>query len=107
MIKLPTEAQFSAVQAIIIDDFNNDKIKDIILAGNLFNSEIETTKADASIGLLMLGDGKLSFAPQKVSDSGIFMPWNVKDIKSIEMYGKPNILVGSNDSPLYFFRATR
>src|SRR5690606_15389930 len=48
--RLPTEAQFSTVNAFIVQDFDGDHVKDILLAGNRFDTEVETTPADASPG---------------------------------------------------------
>ncbi len=50
---LPVEAQLSTVNGIIIKDFDKDGIKDIVMAGNKFDVEVETTPADASPGLFL------------------------------------------------------
>ena len=42
--KLPVEAQLSAVTGIIVKDFDKDGKKDILLAGNKFDVEVETTR---------------------------------------------------------------
>ncbi len=105
LVPLPRQAQFSTVQAIVVEDFNGDGKKDIVMGGNLFNAEIETTRADASVGSVFLGDGKNIFAKNlKVNESGFFIPYDVKDIKSIQVDGKPCLLVGINNNALYFFR---
>ena len=48
--KLPLEAQLSTVNGIIVKDFDGDGKKDILMAGNKFDVEVETTPADASPG---------------------------------------------------------
>lgn len=48
-------AQFSCIQGMAIADFNQDGIDDLCFAGNLFNAEIETTRADASVGMFVRG----------------------------------------------------
>ena len=53
-LPLPVEAQFSAVNGIVTGDFDGDGTQDVLLAGNQFDTEVETTPADASIGLLLL-----------------------------------------------------
>ena len=51
--KLPVEAQLSTVNGILVNDFDGDGKKDILIAGNKFNVEVETTPADASVGLFL------------------------------------------------------
>ncbi|WP_298319426.1 VCBS repeat-containing protein [uncultured Aquimarina sp.] len=82
---LPIEAQFSTINGIVVDDFNKDGIKDILIAGNKFEVEVETTRADASIGLLMLGTKTGTYKTINSLESGYFMPYNAKDLQYIEM----------------------
>jgi hypothetical protein len=103
--KLPVEAQFSTVNGIIVQDFNKDGRKDILLAGNKFDVEVETTAADASPGLLMTGVDKLEFKCMKPFESGFFVPYNVKDIKLIKVKDEWAVLVGINDERVRIFRA--
>ena len=39
------------VNQIVVKDFNNDTKLDIVIAGNLYSSEVETPRNDASNGL--------------------------------------------------------
>ncbi|HRI79005.1 MAG TPA: CRTAC1 family protein [Cyclobacteriaceae bacterium] len=101
--RMPTETQLSAITGIIVQDFNNDGKKDIFIAGNKFDSEVETTPADASPGVLMLGQGELNFKCVKSSESGIFVPYNVKDIQLVKTSNNWSILVGVNNDKLRLF----
>ena len=56
--KLPNRAQFSTLQDMIIEDFDMDGDKDLLIAGNYFDREVETRRSDGSVGLLLLNDGK-------------------------------------------------
>ncbi|MBK7696993.1 MAG: hypothetical protein IPI30_22615 [Saprospiraceae bacterium] len=47
---LPFEAQISAVQGIIYEDYNMDGKKDLLIGGNWYASEFETQRADQSMG---------------------------------------------------------
>jgi hypothetical protein len=100
---LPVEAQLSSVNGFIVRDFDNDGQKDILLAGNKFDVEVETTPADASAGLLLKGTGNLSFQSLKFLESGFFVPYNVKDIREVSVDGQWAILVASNNDPLRIF----
>ncbi len=62
---LPMVAQISSINDFILDDFNGDSKVDILAAGNLYDAEVETTRADAGYGLLLLGDGFGGFRPNR------------------------------------------
>lgn len=100
---LPDEAQYSPVYAAIVDDFDEDGNKDILLGGNLYNAKPETGRYDASYGTLLRGDGKGAFSgiPAKVSGLKIF--GEVRDFAEVKTSrGKLLITARSND-PLQVF----
>ncbi|MBA4054538.1 MAG: hypothetical protein C0490_07495, partial [Marivirga sp.] len=101
--RLPTDAQLSAVTGIIIKDFDQDGKKDILLSGNKFDTEVETTPADASPGLFMKGLGDLTFKPMKPYESGFFVPYNVKDMHAVKIGNEWAIIVGINNEKLRVF----
>jgi hypothetical protein len=100
---LPVEAQFSTVNGILVEDFDMDGKKDILIAGNKFDVEVETTAADASPGLLMKGLGNLEFKCLKPYESGFFVPYNVKDIKLIKVGNTWGVITGVNNDKLRIF----
>jgi hypothetical protein len=56
MHKLPNEAQLSSVNQIIAKDVDKDGNLDLVMAGNLYGSEVETPRNDAGMGLFLIGD---------------------------------------------------
>ncbi len=106
-MKLPVEAQLSTVNAIVVRDFDGDDIKDILLAGNKFDVEVETTPADASPGLFLKGLGNLSYESSKSFESGFFVPYNVKDMKLVRSKDGWSIVVASNNDKLRVFSPTK
>ncbi|MEQ8518550.1 MAG: VCBS repeat-containing protein [Cytophagales bacterium] len=96
--KLPNYAQISAVQDIIIDDFNKDGLKDIILAGNLEEMEVETPRCDASYGLLLLQNGDAEF--NYAQNYNLNMSGNVRSIQTIIIAGHRHIAVARNNDKL-------
>lgn len=99
MAYLPNEAQMSPIMGIQVTDINGDKNQDIIIGGNLFVSEVETGRADAGKGRILLGDGKGNFKPLGVLQSGLYIPNDVRDIKLLNT-SSPDVmilLVGNNN----------
>lgn len=102
LVKLPQIAQISAVFGIVYDDFDKDGLDDIIIAGNLYNSEMETPRNDAGKGLFLKGDGKGGFQAIRGYNSGLFIPGDVKKLKAIQLgegpSAKKGVIAGINNS---------
>lgn len=101
---LPQMAQLSSINDLIINDFNGDTHLDILLAGNLYNAEVETTRNDAGYGLLLAGNGKGDFKAINRKESGFFVPYNVKQMTTLQSKNGQLILVGCNDDALQVFK---
>ena len=83
------------------EDFDRDGKLDLLLAGNLFVSEVETTRNDASVGLLLKGNGKGNFEAVSPSRSGVYLPYDVKKAASFKtIEGKPIVIVVSNSDKI-------
>jgi hypothetical protein len=104
---LPTEAQFSSINDIIIDDFTQDTHLDVLVAGNLYASEIRTPRNDAGYGLLLTGDGKGGFTSISPEESGFFVPYDVKSLASLQGQTGKLILVGCNNDFLRVFQLNK
>lgn len=100
--KLPNLAQLSAINQIIVEDFNKDGHLDALIAGNLHASEVETPRNDASNGLLLAGDGKGSFSPVLARESGFYAPGDVKDMDKMRIGDKDYTVVAKNWDFLQF-----
>lgn len=102
---LPNLAQIAPVRGCIVDDVNNDGRPDLVVAGNLYGSEVETTRYDAGNGLVLLGDGKRGFTPVPVLTSGLFAPDDVRDLQVVHLgkAGLPLYVIASNSGPLRAF----
>jgi len=94
LVKLPPLAQISAVFGIVYDDFDNDGLDDLIIAGNLYNTEMETPRNDAGKGLFLRGDGKGEFQAVRGYDSGLFIPGDVKKLKALRLGEGPSARKG-------------
>ncbi|MCB4807071.1 VCBS repeat-containing protein [Tamlana sp. 62-3] len=98
--ELPIEAQFSSINGILVNDYDNDGNLDALIAGNLYNSEVETPRNDASFGLFLKGNGKGKFKSIPVSESGFYVSGDVKDLKEISINSKKHILAAKNNDYL-------
>ncbi|MBL4708288.1 MAG: VCBS repeat-containing protein [Flavobacteriales bacterium] len=106
--QLPIEAQFSAVQGILVEDFTGDDILDVLLTGNLFVSEVETGRADASNGLLLEGKGNFEFTAVSAEKSGFFTPYDSRDLQLFRNASKePTIIVSNNNASIQLFKVTK
>lgn len=100
MIGLPKQAQLSSINDILIKDVNKDGSKDILVAGNMYQSEIETTRNDASYGLLLLNNTKNGFTPISALESGISINGMVKGMHLIQQKNKAKIIVVRNNDAI-------
>lgn len=98
--QLPMRAQVSNINSILIEDYNHDGHEDLLLAGNLFASEIETPRNDAGSGLLLLGDGTGNFKETSLAESGIYLPHDVKNAQPIQIGPQKGILIANNNEKL-------
>ena len=101
---LPNYAQFSSVNDIIIKDFDNDQINDLLIVGNMYHAEIETTRNDAGNGLLLKGLGDGNFKDISISESGFFTPGDSKKAISMKVGDQDLTIVANNNDRLQIFK---
>ena len=81
---------------------SGDGIKDLLLAGNNYHFEVETTRADAGIGSFLKGNKNGTFDYIANSEHGFFAD---KDVRQLIYLVKSNtILVGNNNDELQVFK---
>jgi hypothetical protein len=76
---IPGLSQFSSVNSILVDDFDKDGNGDALLSGNLYQSEVETPRNDASYGVFLKGNGKGEFTTLYPNQSGLMVKGDVKN----------------------------
>jgi hypothetical protein len=108
MIPLPSQAQFSVLNGISVDDYDGDGNLDVLINGNDFGTEPILGRYDALNGLLLKGDGKGNFTPLSILQSGIFIPGNGKALVQLKN-SNGNLLVAAsqNKGPLKIFKLNR
>ncbi len=95
--KLPLQAQYAPVHGILMEDFNNDGKKDILLAGGNTWTRIKFGRYAANHGVLLLGDGKNNFSYIPQSKSGLNLKGNVRSLQTINSGKSKRVIVGIND----------
>ncbi len=97
---LPEEAQITMVNGIVTDDVNKDGKQDLIIAGNFYPFRVQLGPMDAGIGLYLQGDGKGNFTPQPYSQTGLYVPGDVRNLVEIKSNHRNIFVAGKNNSPL-------
>ncbi len=106
-IPFPDMAQLSSINDVVIKDLNGDGQEDLIVAGNMFGSEIETPRNDAGYGLVLINQGMGAFTPLNASTTGLHLSGDVKIVQTITIDGATCLLAGSNAEELEIFELNR
>lgn len=86
---------------IMMQDFNNDGLKDILMAGNFQYSETETGVMDAGNGCVLLQQPDGSFRYVNNRDHGFWASGEVRELELLHMAkGQEVILTGNNMGPI-------
>ena len=107
MKNLPKYSQLSAINKILSKDLDNDGYKDIIISGNMYNSEVETPRNDASVGLLLSYTKEKGFTAIPSKESGLFVKGDVKDMEFIKIGDIDYIVSAKNDDFIEFTRINK
>jgi hypothetical protein len=98
---LPAAAQLSCINGIMATDFDKDGNIDLIVTGNSHSSEVVYGWMDASLGVLLKGDGKGNFMPQPATVSGLFLKGDMKSLACLyDKEGHEIILAAANSDSL-------
>ena len=100
---LPNLAQVSPIKAIVAQDVDGDGRLDLLVAGNLYDSEPNTPRADAGNGLWLRGDGRGHFAPVPLGESGFLAPLNVSGLALVKTIAGKAVLVANTGDSLQAF----
>jgi hypothetical protein len=104
MSKLPVLAQLSSVNKILKKDIDDDGFVDIIISGNMFNSEVETPRNDGSVGALLKFEPNSGFKAIPARQSGLFLNGDIKDMEFIKLKNNDYIISAKNNDLIEFTR---
>ena len=104
MNKLPYLTQLSSINKILKKDIDKDGYVDIIVSGNMYNSEVETPRNDGSVGVFLKFDPDIGFKAIPTKESGLFLNGDVKDMEFINLKNNDYIISAKNDDLIEFTR---
>lgn len=97
MSALPIESQFSPINDVLVFDYDQDGILDILLAGNSNAPEVFNGNYDAQASLLLRGKGNGKFESLPLFDSGFVEGGAITDIEKLKIDNKEFILALRNN----------
>ncbi len=97
---LPSAAQISPVQSILVRDFNGDGLTDLLTVGNYYDVNPELGRYDASYGTLLCGDGKGNFRVLSPAESGLVVKGQCRDAQVVQTASGQLLLVARNKERL-------
>lgn len=98
-------AQTSPINGILYEDFDGDGKRDLLLAGNNYLSETETTRADAGNGILLKGSSKGEFKYLPNTASGFVANRDVRNLFLVGSQDSKSVLVVNNDDAAALYDA--
>ncbi|HMQ74572.1 MAG TPA: FG-GAP-like repeat-containing protein [Flavobacteriales bacterium] len=101
---LPNAAQAGPLRSVVVVDLNGDGHLDMVGGGNLYGTEVETSRYDGSTGVVLLGNGHRGFDPVPVAGSGFTARGDVRQVVRVRTGGGGQaFVVAVNNGPLRVF----
>ncbi len=97
---LPNMAQWSTIEALLVDDFNNDSYPDVLAVGNLYEVNTQFSRLDASHGVLLLNDKNGGFKTSIDINKSFNISGPARSLHKIKIKNKLYYLVGINNDSL-------
>ena len=92
--------QGSSYNCGVVLDVNKDGNLDIVLGGNIFDSEVETPRNDSEFGTVAINDGTGAFAKISNDQTGLYVPYETRDMDIINIGDKKYVIFANNNAPL-------
>jgi hypothetical protein len=103
---LPRIAQVAPIQGLVAGDFSGRGMADIYAVQNSFAPVPSVGRFDGGLSQLLRGDGKGSFAPVPLVESGLVVPGDAKALAVADLGsdGWPGFLVSRNNGTTLAFQ---
>ncbi len=102
-IPFPEKAQLSTINDMVIDDIDNDGIKDILVCGNSDDPAVMVGVYDATSALLLKGTGKGNFTAVSGAENGLKVRGESRKMIYLKDKGKTTLVFLKNDEAAQVF----
>lgn len=106
-IPLPIEVQFSTVNSILLQDFNGDKIEDLLIGGNFYDCNIQMGRYDASYGSLLVNDGKGNFKLVPNRETNLNLIGQIRAMRFLKFGNEKFILAARNKATVQILKVKK
>ncbi|MCB0688918.1 MAG: VCBS repeat-containing protein [Saprospiraceae bacterium] len=104
---LPHYAQMFPLLDMVEEDLNQDGFADLIIAGCIYDTEVETPRLDNGHGLVLLSNKSDGYFLGDQDQYRIFIPGDVKSLQTIAIADEEYLLAAKNDDVLSIFKVDR
>ena len=102
-IPFPDKAQFSTINDMVIDDIDNDGIKDILVCGNSDDASVIAGVYDATSALLLKGTGQGNFAGVSPAENGLTVKGESRKMVYLKDKNKITLIFLKNNAAAQVF----
>jgi hypothetical protein len=102
--KLPEIVQISSVNDFHAVDLNDDGFPDIISGGNSHTQETLFGRYDASIGDILMNDGKGNLTPVDPVETKLVLDHHVRRIESLRTAAGTLLVIVNHNGPMKFYK---
>ena len=95
---LPVEANISSVNAIAVNDFDQDGNQDLFLAGNVPFNRVRIGRRETSYGVYLRGDGAGNFTYLPNWKTNLSIEGSVRALETVQTKEGEKLVVGINDA---------
>lgn len=100
---LPATAQLFPILSSVFIDIDHDGYEDVIIGGNIYETEVETPRLDAFSGLILMSNGKDGYREIPQNQSGLVLNGNIKDLMLLPAKSATLLMASQNNGEVLLF----